>query len=137
SGAVDVGVVTRGALVLDVRGRDRDATLALLLGVVDLVKGLDRAAVQTRRDLGDGRRQRGLAVVDVADGSNVQMLLLHCPTAFARHCLAVGGGGFEPPKRVNPPGLQSGPFDQLGNPPNIIYRGAAESRDVSRAAFNL
>ena len=71
-----------GALVLDVRGGDRDAALSLLLGVVDLIEGLGAAAEALRRDLGDGRRQRGLAVVDVSDGSYVQVLLVHGSFSF-------------------------------------------------------
>ena len=47
--AVDVGVVTVLGLVLDVRGRDRDAALLLLGSVVDLVEGLGLAAHTSRR----------------------------------------------------------------------------------------
>src|SRR5581483_1443492 len=53
--AVDVGVVALLALVLDVGGRDGDAALALLGGVVDLIVRFDLAAVLRRQDL----RQRG------------------------------------------------------------------------------
>ena len=71
--AVDVGVVALGALVLDVGGRDGDAARALFRGVVDLVVGSDLAAKLGRQHLGQGRGQRGLAVVDVADGADVQV----------------------------------------------------------------
>ena len=45
TGTVDVGVVTVVRLVLDVRGRDRDAARLLLRSVVDLVEGAGLAAV--------------------------------------------------------------------------------------------
>ena len=75
-GAVDVGVVTVGRLVLDVRRRDRDAAGLLLRSVVDLVEGPRLAAVCLGEHLGDGRRQRRLAVVDVTDGADVDMRLV-------------------------------------------------------------
>ncbi len=73
--AVDVGVVALVGLVLHVRGGDRDAALALFRGVVDLVEGLDLAAVLRGQHLGDRRRQRGLAVVDVTDRAHVDVRL--------------------------------------------------------------
>jgi len=77
--AVDVRVVPRLGLVLDVRDRDRDAALTLLGSLVDLIEG--RGLVQGRvlvvQHLGDRRGQRGLAVVDVPDGADVDVRL--CP----------------------------------------------------------
>jgi len=86
-GTVDVGVVPTGGLVLDVRGADGDAAGALLGRLVDGavvdegVEGAARDGVGLRQDLGDRRRKRGLAVVDVADGADVDV------------GLAVTGGG--------------------------------------------
>ena len=84
--AVDVGVVAAldllavqaGAvigLVLDVSGVDRDAAGALLGSLVDLVVGgvLGGAFVCHVQNLGDSGGQSGLAVVDVADGANVDV----------------------------------------------------------------
>jgi hypothetical protein len=75
--AVDVRVVARLGLVLDVRDGDRDAALPLLGRLVDLVEG--RGLVQVRvlvvQHLGDGRRQRRLAVVDVTNGADVDVRL--------------------------------------------------------------
>ena len=75
--AVDVRVVPRLGLVLDVRDGDRDAALALLGSLVDLIEG--RRLVQVRvlvvQHLGDRRGQRGLAVVDVPDGADVDVRL--------------------------------------------------------------
>src|SRR3954451_17003163 len=74
--AVDVRVVTVLRLVLDVRGGDGDAALALFRRVVDLLEGARLAAIGLRQDLGDGRRQRGLSMVDVTDGSYVDVRLV-------------------------------------------------------------
>ena len=75
--AVDVRVVARLGLVLDVRDRDRDAALLLLGRLVDLVEG--RGLVEVRvlvvQHLGDRRGQRRLAVVDVTDGADVDVRL--------------------------------------------------------------
>ena len=71
--AVDVGIVAGVGLVLHVGGVDGDAALALLGGLVDagiiLVLGL---ALQGQ-PLGDGGGQGGLAVVNVADGADVDV----------------------------------------------------------------
>ena len=76
TGAVDVAVVARGGAVLDVGGVDGDATGLLFRGLVDLVValGLD-AGVRAGRREGDGGGQGGLAVVDVADGADVDVRL--------------------------------------------------------------
>ena len=72
--AVNVGVVTLLGVVLDVSGVDRDAAGLLFGGLVDAgVIHEVRIALQGQ-DLGDGSRQSGLAVVNVTDGTNVDML---------------------------------------------------------------
>ena len=74
-GAVDVGVVAGLGLVLDVGDGDGDAALALLGRVVDRVeRAVLRIALQGQV-LGDGRRQRRLAMVDVADRADVDVRL--------------------------------------------------------------
>ncbi len=77
--AVDVGVVPLLGLVLHVGGGDGDAALALFGSVVDRVEApvLD-VGVQIVQTLGDGRGQRGLAMVDVADGAHVNVSLGPC-----------------------------------------------------------
>ena len=74
-GAVDVRVVAVRRLVLDVGDRDRDAALALLGGVVDRVEGAVLRAALEGEVLGDGGRERRLAVVDVADRADVHVRL--------------------------------------------------------------
>src|SRR5699024_10494699 len=72
--AVNVSVVTLLGVVLDVSGVDRDATSLLFGGLVDAgVIHEVRIALQGQ-NLGDGSRQSGLAVVNVTDGTNVDML---------------------------------------------------------------
>ena len=75
AGAVDVRVVAVRRLVLDVADRDRDAALPLLGSVVDRVEGAEVRAALQRQELRDRRGQRGLAVVDVADGADVHVRL--------------------------------------------------------------
>ena len=95
TGTVDVGVVTVGRLVLDVRRRDRDAALLLLRSVVDLVEAAGLTAVGVGEHLRDGGRERGLAVVDMTDGADVdvrlvalELLLRHLLLAPLRQSLA-------------------------------------------------
>jgi len=73
TGAVDVGVVTGGRLVLDVGDGDGDAALALLGGIVDAVEGTVLGVTLEGQVLGDGRGQARLAVVDVTDGADVDV----------------------------------------------------------------
>ncbi len=75
TGAVDVGVVTVRRLVFHVRRRDRDAAGPLFRCRVDLVVGLVRCAAGLGQHLGDRRSQRRLPMVDVADGTDIQVRL--------------------------------------------------------------
>src|SRR5690606_32951472 len=69
--AVDVSIVTGIGFVFDVRGRNRDAALALSRGLVD-VSEIDSSALH----LGDGSGKRGLAMVNVTNGTNVAVRLV-------------------------------------------------------------
>src|SRR5215472_16635563 len=71
AGAVDVRIVALLGLVLDMSGRNRDAARLLLRRLVDLVVRRERRTAGFSQHLGDRRRQRRLAVVDVTDRSNV------------------------------------------------------------------
>src|SRR5665647_3517422 len=77
TGAVDVGVVTRLRLVLDVCDGDRDAALLLFGRLVDIVER--EHGVQVRvlvvQNLGYRSCQRRLTVVDVTDGADVDVRL--------------------------------------------------------------
>src|SRR5947209_4201983 len=70
-----MGVVAVFGLVFDMRGRDGDAARLLLRRLVDLVVGRVRRPAGFRQHLGDRRRQRRLAMVDVTDGPDVAMRL--------------------------------------------------------------
>ena len=91
AGAVDVGVVAGIGLVLDVGDGDGDAALALLGRVVDALEGAVLRLALEGQVLGDGRRQAGLAMVDVTDGADVdvglgalELLLGHCRRPLLR-----------------------------------------------------
>ena len=75
AGAVDVRVVAVGRLVLDVGGVDGDAARLFFRSRVDLVVRLGFAAELGRQHRGDRRRQRGLAMVHVADRAHVDVRL--------------------------------------------------------------
>ena len=75
TGAVDVRVVPRVGLVLDVGDRDRDAARPLLGSVVDRIEGAVLGLALEGQVLGDRRRQRRLAVVDVTDRADVDVRL--------------------------------------------------------------
>ena len=73
--AVNVSVVTVLGLVLNVSGVDRDATSALLGSLIDVGVVHEVCVTLQGQNLGDGGSQSGLAVVNVADGADVNMRL--------------------------------------------------------------
>ena len=86
TGAVDVRVVALVGLVLNVTGVDCDTACLLLGRVIDLVISQELVlAVLQRQNLGDSGSQSGLTVVNVTDGTNVDMGLgtLECSLC---HC---------------------------------------------------
>src|SRR5688500_12077841 len=80
--AVDVRVVALLRLVLHVRGVDRDAARLFFRRRIDLVVVLRLAAVLLRQDVRHRRRERGLAVIDVADRAHVHVGLVALEFAF-------------------------------------------------------
>ena len=72
--AVNVSVVTLGGIVLNVGGVDGDTTSLLLRSVVDLIelKSLAYTVVLSKNG-GDCRGKSGLTVIDVSNGSNVDV----------------------------------------------------------------
>ena len=76
AGAVDVSVVAVLGFVFDVSGRDRDAARLFFRRLVDLVIGRECRTARFRQHLGDRRRQRRLAMVDVTDGADIAMRLV-------------------------------------------------------------
>ena len=76
AGAVHVRVVPVGGLVLDVRGRDGDAARLFFRRVVDRIETAElHLRIVLGQHLGDGRRQRRLAVIDVPDRADVHVRL--------------------------------------------------------------
>src|SRR3546814_8736436 len=73
--ACDGGGVAVGRLVLPGRRRDRDPARLLLRRLVDLVVGRERRPARLRQNLRDRRRQRRLAMVDMADRAHVAVRL--------------------------------------------------------------
>ena len=87
--AVNVSVVTGSSLVLDVGDGDRNAALALLGSLVDVLERseVSLAALGLGENLGDGGGQRGLAVVDVTNGADVNMRLSALKLLFGHKAL--------------------------------------------------
>ena len=75
AGAIDVRVVPRVRRVFHVRRRDRDPARLLLRRLVDLVVGRKRRPALLGQNLGDRRRQRRLAVVNVTNRADVHVRL--------------------------------------------------------------
>ena len=73
AGAVNVRIVTLLGLVLDVRGVDRDASRFLFGGLIDLIVLHDLGLTLGRAIHGDRGGKSGLAVVNVADGADVDV----------------------------------------------------------------
>ena len=86
--AIDVGVMTRLGLVLNVRGVDRNTALALFGSVVDRCKVTDGAgAIALGKDLRDCSGQRRLAMVDVTDGADIEMGLVSLELLLGHYLL--------------------------------------------------
>ena len=77
AGGVNVCVVTLLGLVLNVRDVNGNTAIALFGSVVDLIEGgeLVQIRVLVMQNLGDCCGQRGLAVVNVTDGTDVDVRL--------------------------------------------------------------
>src|SRR5690606_30415332 len=75
AGAVDVRIVALLGLILDVRSRDGDAALTLFRSLVDVRIVDEGRAAGLGEHLGDGGRERRLAMVDVADGADIAVRL--------------------------------------------------------------
>src|SRR5215469_6642523 len=73
--AIDMRIVPLVGLVLDMCRRDRDAPRPLLRRLVALVKRHKRRPALLRQNLGDRRRQRRLAMIDVTDRPNIAVRL--------------------------------------------------------------
>jgi hypothetical protein len=100
AGAVDVRVVTVVGLVLDVGDRDRDAARLLFRRLVDLVERRGRRIrVPVREHARDRRGQRGLPMVDVADGADIQVRLRPLELRLRHGKRDSLYGGVEPGKR--------------------------------------
>ncbi len=76
TGAIHVGVMALGSLVLDVRHRDRDSACLFLRGVVDRIEAPEFILrIVLGQHFRDRRRQGGLAVIDVTDRPDIYVRL--------------------------------------------------------------
>ena len=76
TGTIHMRVVAVGGLILHVRHRDRDAAGLLFRRVVDRIKRTKRhRRIVLLQNLGDRRRQRRLAVIDMPDRPHVYVRL--------------------------------------------------------------
>ena len=75
AGAVDVSIVTLLGLILNVRGVDRDSAGLLFRRLVDFVVTHSLRLAEGGQYHRDGSGQGRFAVVNVADGANVDVRL--------------------------------------------------------------
>src|SRR5580693_9044999 len=87
AGTVDVGVMPLVGLVFDVGGGNGDAARFLFRRLVDLVVGRIGRLALLGQYLGDRRRQRRLAVIDVTDGADIAMRLVAVEFFFGHETL--------------------------------------------------
>ena len=90
AGAIDVGIVTVGGFIFDVRRIDRDPARLFLRRRIDIGIGHRLGSADFRQNHGDRRRERRLAVINVANRADVAMRL-GALELFLRHdgfCLA-------------------------------------------------
>ena len=73
AGAVNVAVVSVLSLVLNVTGVDGNLTGLLLGGLVNVLVAHGLGPALLRKDLRDGLGKSGLAVIDVADGADIDV----------------------------------------------------------------
>src|SRR5450759_731158 len=85
--AIDVRIMTLLGFILSMVGVDRDAAGFLFRSVIDLVVPLDRRMTQGREALGDGSSQCRLAMVNVTDGSDVDVRLVTLKFLFRHYNL--------------------------------------------------
>ena len=90
AGAVDVRIVTLLGLILDVRSGDREdlggvTTTGRLRSLGDFIVSDVSGQTLERLDVGNRRGQSRLAVVDVADGTDVNVRLV-TDESFLCHC---------------------------------------------------
>ena len=83
--AVNMGVMALVGLVLNMGGIDGDAALALLRSLIDVGIVNELGVALEAKHLGDSSSKRGLAVVNVTNGTNVYMRLIAIKLFFC-HC---------------------------------------------------
>src|SRR5213079_2895250 len=145
AGTIDVRIMTLVGFVLDMREVDGDAARALLGRARNLVERLAAPAVDGGHHLGDGRGERGLAVVDVSDGSDVEMYLAHVHSPC---CLGPGRSkskremrNAKSPSGAKPEGvwtMRRALFRQpviVSSPPSAHVRPKARRSPVTRATM--
>src|SRR5690606_29003504 len=77
AGAVDMRIVTRSSLILDMRRRDRDPASLLLRSSVNLLISLELT-----KKLRDRSRRRRLPMVNMTNRANVHMRLIALKLSF-------------------------------------------------------
>ena len=73
AGAVNVSIVTMISLILNVSGVDGDTTLSLLRSLIDHIVSLELSLTLKSQNLGDSCGKSGLAMVNVTDGTNINV----------------------------------------------------------------
>src|SRR5207244_9126133 len=76
-GHIHMGVMTVRRLILHMGDRDRDPPRLLLGRLINLIERRETVVARIRlsKHLGDGRRECGLAMVDMTHRPDIQMML--------------------------------------------------------------
>src|SRR5437764_2937452 len=87
--AIDMSIMALARLILDMRRRNRDAARLLLRRLVNLIIGGIGRSPRLRQNLGDRRRQRRLAMINMANRPNVAVRLRPLEFLFAHSRLTL------------------------------------------------
>jgi hypothetical protein len=94
AGTIDVRIMALRGFIFDVRDSDSDAALALFRRLVDLIKGGELGQFLGCQHPRNRRRQGRFAMVDMTDGTDVEMRLGPLKFGLAHYIPPLCGSAF-------------------------------------------